>query len=286
MTATVARALAEAAKDLAAAGVAAARLDARLLLAHALGTSAERMVTLGARTLSDGERIAFADLLRRRSGGEPTSRLTGSREFWSLDFALTPEVLDPRPDSETVIEAALARIEKRSAPRISDLGTGSGCLLLALLSERTDATGLGIDLSAAACRVAASNAHRLGLGGRAAFACMDWADALVPVPFDIVVSNPPYIADGQIEALAPEVARHDPRSALAGGADGLDAYRRLAPAISVLLAPDGAAAVEIGAGQRPVVERLFAAHGLYLLEARRDLAGIERCLVFATQPST
>jgi release factor glutamine methyltransferase len=283
---TVVQALTRATGELASSGIAVPRLDARLLLAHALGVPSEKMTSLGARTLSEAEQSAFFDLLLRRRVGEPVSRLVGRREFWSLDFDITPDVLDPRPDSETVVEAALGALQDRAAPRIVDLGTGSGCLLLALLSERPDATGLGIDISVAACRVATGNARRLGLDERATFACMDWNGAVATGGCDVVVSNPPYIADGEIDGLAPEVARHDPRGALSGGADGLDAYRRLAPVSAALLRPGGFAAVEIGAGQRPAVERLFAAHGLALREARRDLAGIDRCLVFEPESST
>jgi len=283
---TVAQALTQASGDLASGGIAVPRLDARLLLAHALGVPSERMMALGARILSETEQVLFRDLVGRRIAGEPTSRIVGRREFWSLEFEITPDVLDPRPDSETIVEAALAELQGRIAPRIIDLGTGSGCLLLALLAERKDATGVGIDISAAACGVAAANARRLGLDGRAAFACMDWDDALAAGRFDAVVSNPPYIADGEIEGLAAEVARHDPRGALSGGADGLDAYRRLAPTVAALLRPDGCAAVEIGAGQAPDVERIFSARGLALRAVRRDLAGIERCLVFGPKSST
>lgn len=283
---TVAQALTQASGDLAEGGIAVPRLDARLLLAHALGVPSEQMMALGAQVLSEAEQFTFRDLLRRRIAGEPTSRIVGRREFWSLDFEITPDVLDPRPDSETIVEAALAKLQGRAAPRIADLGAGSGCLLLALLAERKDATGVGVDISAAACRVAAGNARRLGLCGRAAFVCMDWNSAASAGGFDAVVSNPPYIADGVIDTLAPEVARHDPRGALSGGADGLDAYRRLAPAIAALLRPGGFGAVEIGAGQRPAVERIFAAQGLTFRKARRDLAGIDRCLVFTSESST
>ncbi|MCX7353660.1 MAG: peptide chain release factor N(5)-glutamine methyltransferase [Alphaproteobacteria bacterium] len=283
---TVAQALTRATGELASSGIAVPRLDARLLLAHALGVPSEQLLSLDARALSAAEQSAFSDLLRRRRAGEPTSRIVGRREFWSLDFAITPDVLDPRPDSETIVETVLGALQSRAVPRIVDLGTGSGCLLLALLSECPDATGLGVDISAAACRVATGNARRLGLDDRAAFACMDWNGAVTPGGFDVVVSNPPYIADGEIEGLAPEVARHDPRGALSGGADGLDAYRCLAPAAAVLLRPGGFAVMEIGAGQGPAVERLFAARGLALREARRDLAGIDRCLLFASESST
>lgn len=283
---TAVQALARGAEELAASGLAAPRLDARILLAHVLDVPSERVASVGMRALSETEKAAFSDLLRRRRAGEPASRLIGRREFWSLDFALTPDVLDPRPDSETLVEAVLAALRSHAAPRILDLGTGSGCLLLALLSERPDATGLGVDVSAAACRVAARNARRLGLDDRATFACMDWHAALAPGLFNAVISNPPYVAEGEIAGLAPEVSRHDPYGALSGGADGLEAYRRLAPAVPALLRPGGIAAVEIGMGQRAAVEGLFAARGLALCEARRDLAGIERCLVFAPKTST
>lgn len=285
-TLTVAQALAQATSELARGGAGASRLDARLLLAHALCEPSERVVALGARVLSEAEQSAFAAFLRRRGAGEPTSRIVGRREFWSLDFEITPDVLDPRPDSETVVETVLGALRGRIAPRVIDLGTGSGCLLLALLSERPDAMGVGVDISAGACRAAAGNARRLGLGGRAAFACMDWNGAIGLGRFDAVVSNPPYIADAEIERLAPEVARHDPRGALSGGTDGLDAYRRLAPVSASLLRPGGVVAMEIGIGQRPAVERLFAAHGLILRTARRDLAGVERCLLFEAESST
>lgn len=283
---TVAQVLTRATGDLASSGLAVPRLDARLLLAHALGVPAEQLLSLGPRTLSVGELSALSDLLRRRRAGEPTSRIVGRREFWSLEFTVTPDVLDPRPDSETLVEAVLDALRGRAAPRIADLGTGSGCLLLALLSERPDATGVGIDISAAACRVAAGNARSLKLDDRASFACMDWNGAVTGGGFDVVVSNPPYIADGEIAALAPEVARHDPPGALSGGADGLGAYRQLAPAAAALLRPGGFVAVEIGAGQKPPVGQIFAAHGLALRGVRRDLAGIDRCLVFAPESST
>lgn len=285
-TVTVAQALTRATGELASSGIAVPRLDARLLLAHALGVTSEKLISLGAQILSEAEQSALSDLLRRRRAGEPVSRLVGRREFWSLDFAITPDVLDPRPDSETVVEAVLDALQGRAAPRIVDLGTGSGCLLLALLSERPDATGLGIDISAGACRVAVDNANRLGLDGRATFACMDWNGAIGQERFDVVVSNPPYIADAEIESLAPEVARHDPRGALSGGVDGLDAYRRLAPVSASLLGAGGFVVVEIGIGQGPMVEGLFAPHGLVLREARRDLAGVERCLLFTPESST
>jgi len=190
-------------------------------------------------------------------------------------------VLDPRPESETVVEAALDGSAACAAPpRLLDLGTGSGALLLALLSERDDMQGIGVDMSEAAIGVARANAARLGLAARARFVVGDWGDGLIG-PFDVIVSNPPYIEQAAIPDLAPEVARFDPPAALCGGADGLDAYRALAPQLTRLLASDGFAVVEIGAGQAVAVTAIFHQHGLLLKGERRDLGGILRCLTFA-----
>ena len=206
----------------------------------------------------------------------PISQILGHREFWSLDFEVTEATLDPRPDSETLVAAVLERMA--SPARILDLGTGTGCLLLSLLHERPGAWGLGIDRSPAAAAVAARNARRLGLGARAAFAVSDWDSALSGT-FEAVVSNPPYIPDAEIEGLAPEVAWHEPRSALAGGVDGLDAYRRIARVLPSLLAPGGLAALEVGAGQAPDVARLLAAEGLVEIATAHDLASVERVVL-------
>jgi release factor glutamine methyltransferase len=205
--------------------------------------------------------------------------ILGEREFWSLPFQVGPAVLVPRPESETVVEAALEQIGDRAAPlRILDLGTGSGCLLLALLSELPQASGLGIDRSAAALAIASGNAERLDLADRAAFREGDWGRDLAG-PFDVIVGNPPYVARADAAGLAPEVLVFEPEDALFAGPDGLCAYRALAPDCARLLAEDGFACLEIGQGQGAAVAQILGSHGLRLVASRPDLAGIERCLV-------
>jgi len=213
----------------------------------------------------------------RRAAGEPLSRIVGRREFWGLSFALSPDALDPRPETETIVEAALAALAARRNEllHIVDFGVGSGALLAALLSEFPAARGLGVDLNPGAAAQARANLAALGLGGRAELRVGDWGEGLNDA-FDLIVANPPYVASGDIAALAREVREHDPRLALDGGADGLDAYRALMPHIARLLAPRGRFFVEIGAGQAGAVQALAAAAGLGDLATRRDLAGIER----------
>jgi release factor glutamine methyltransferase len=209
---------------------------------------------------------------------EPLALILGRREFWSLDFAVSPATLIPRPESETLIEAALAAFANRAPPqRVLDLGTGTGCLLLAVLSEFSASFGIGVDRSAAAASLAARNAASLGMAGRAAFLCGDWASALAG-RFDLVLCNPPYIASGQLGELMPEVSRYEPLSALDGGPDGYCAYRRLIPGLHRLLTPDGAALLELGAGQADTVAGLTREAG-FAPAVRRDLSGIDRVLV-------
>ncbi len=276
---TIGEAIGAAGRRLAAAGVDAPRRDARLLLAHALGTAPEVVFAYPERRLSAQEGAAFGSLLGRRAGRQPMAQILGRREFWSLDFAVTPAVLTPRPESETVVEAVLDAGPDPCA-RVLDLGTGSGCLLLALLAELPNAHGIGVDLSAAAIAVAAANARALGLAGRARFCVGDWGRALGE-RFDVIVSNPPYVTSAAIDSLAPESCRHEPRMALDGGSHGLDAMRALAPEVARLLAPGGVVAIEIGAGQGIEVENMFATCGLTVTARRRDLAGVERCLLLA-----
>ena len=278
-TLSVGEALRRGAARLRAAGVEAPSRDARLLLAEATGRDSSRLVTFPERTLGAGELAAYEAFLTRRARREPVSRILGRREFWSLDFAVTADTLDPRPETETLVEAVLARLpDPKAEVRILDLGCGSGCILLALLAELRRARGLGVDCSAAAVEVAGRNAEALGLEDRAAFQVGDWARGLAG-GWQAIVSNPPYIVETDIEDLAPEVKVYDPDTALSGGADGLDAYRVLLPQAARLLAPDGLLAVEFGAGQAEVVGRLAEAAGLCVADVVRDLAGHNRCLI-------
>jgi release factor glutamine methyltransferase len=211
------------------------------------------------------------------------AHILGRREFWSLDFAVTSDTLTPRPDSETLVAAVLDIVAGRDRPLgILDLGTGTGCLLLALLHELPNATGVGVDRSAAALAVALGNAQALGLAPRVQFHEGDWGEGLTG-RFDVVISNPPYIVSADVPNLSPEV-RHEPRLALDGGADGLDAYRALAPHVGRLLEPAGVAVLEIGEGQAPAVEEILRTAGLKPVDRRRDLAGIERCIVARSAP--
>ena len=264
-------------------GIDSPALDARLLVAHALRLDHAGLAAAASRTLSDAERDTVAAFAQRRLAAEPVARIVGEKEFWSLALRLSPDTLVPRPETETVVEAALAALPAAGtgapAPRIADLGTGSGALLLAILHERRDAFGIGTDISAGALACARANAQRLQLASRAAFVACDLAGALRG-PFDLMVSNPPYVASAQIATLAPEVRDFDPRRALDGGADGLAFYRRIAGEAANLLAPQGALVVELGAGQLEPVSGIMAQAGLVPPEpARRDLAGIPRGLI-------
>ncbi|HKS60816.1 MAG TPA: peptide chain release factor N(5)-glutamine methyltransferase [Xanthobacteraceae bacterium] len=250
-------------------------LDARVLVGHALGLDHAALVAAAARPLGEtaGKIAAFE---QRRLAGEPVARIVGAREFWGLPLIVTPAVLVPRPETETVVELALSLVDDRKrALRIADLGTGTGAILLALLSELPNADGVGTDLSPDALDVARRNAAALGLGGRACFLEGDFAAGLTG-RFDLVVSNPPYIATPDIATLAREVRDHDPRLALDGGADGLAAYRAIAADAPRLLG--GHLVVEIGAGQQPDVEFLLTEKGLAIAAVRHDLYGVARAV--------
>jgi len=284
----LAEALREIGSRLAPAGIAEPRREARLLLAAATGLSPAELVAEPKRPLDEAAAGRLAELARRRESREPLSRILGRREFWSLSFALGPETLDPRPDSETLIEAALAwrgpRRGRAEGPtlKILDLGTGTGCLLLALLSELPRAEGLGIDAQPGAVAVARANAETLGLGARARFRIGDWGQG-IGQRFDIILCNPPYVPAAEIDRLEPEVARFDPWLALSGGSDGLDSYRALALQLPDLLAEEGRAFIELGFGQVAGATRLFEAGGLQAVDCRSDLAGIPRCLILGQQ---
>jgi release factor glutamine methyltransferase len=276
---TVMAALAEAAARLRASGIENGRREARLLISAALGWDAAQVLGHPEAEIAAAAAQRIDALLARRTAREPVSRILGYREFWSLRFELSADTLDPRPDSETVLEAALAALGDRDrAYSVLDFGTGTGCLLLALLSELPNAAGIGIDCAEGALETARRNAAAHGLGGRARFALGNWGDG-ISGQWDVILANPPYIPSCELGGLMPEVARFEPRVALDGGADGLDAYRELAPEIARLLAPTGIAAVEIGAGQASVAAAVMAGAGLVLRAVRHDLSGVDRCLV-------
>ncbi len=263
------------------AGIADARREARLLLAYALGCRVEDLLRDPRAAVPDGARAAFEAALARRAAHEPLAHIAGHQGFWSLDLAVSPATLIPRADSETLIEAALECFPDRAAVRmILDLGTGTGALLLAALAEFRGARGVGVDLVPAAAALAAGNARRNGLAGRAGFIVGHWA-APVSARFELVLCNPPYIPRDSIAVLMPEVARHEPATALDGGADGLDGYRAVLAALPDVLAPAGRAILELGQGQRDAVEALARDAGLRPIGCRADLGGIERALVLA-----
>jgi release factor glutamine methyltransferase len=275
--------LAQIAVNLAAAGIENARAEAWLLLAAATGRERVALIAGALETLTAEEQARLAEVVRRRRAREPLAYILGEKEFWSLPFEVGPAVLIPRPESETVVEAVLGQLPERDRPlRVLDLGVGSGCLLLALLSELPRATGLGVDDSAAALALARRNAERLGLAARADFRQGHWG-AGVRERFDVIVSNPPYVAERDWDALQPEIRAFEPKAALVAGPDGLAAYRALAPQCArLLLTQGGLCALEIGLAQSDAVAALLAAKGLVVTKRARDLAGIERCLVART----
>jgi release factor glutamine methyltransferase len=276
--------LCQAGQVLRAAAIDQPRFEARLLLAHAMDSTAEALLRDPRAAVPPAAAARFGAALKARLAATPVAHILGRQGFWTLDLAVSPATLIPRADSESLVEAALAAFPDVAAPlRILDLGTGTGCLLLAVLAERPAAFGIGIDRAPAAAALAARNARANGLAGRAAFLAGDWAAALRG-RFDLVLSNPPYIESASIAGLMPEVARHEPRLALDGGADGLDAYRALAVALPGLLTETGRAVLELGQGQRPAVTALAQAAGLEAIGCRADLGGVDRALVLAKKP--
>lgn len=282
--ATVRKAIDRTAQRLRVAGISDPHAEARRLVGSALGLAAEELIAESGRKLIVDEERKVDSFAARRAAHEPFAYIVGMREFWSLPFCVNPATLIPRPDTETVVEAALKLMRERHcpSPRILDLGTGSGCLLLALLSELPQASGIGVDVSAAALSVAEDNARALGLDARACFQLGRWSEGIAG-PFDLIVSNPPYIPDGDIATLESDVRDFEPHLALKGGLDGLDAYRAIAAAVPSLLAANGTLALEVGAGQAEAVAALLRGAGLDIAAIRSDLAGIPRCVV-ATRP--
>ncbi len=275
---TRAEALRELRRILTEAGFETAALDARLLLLTALGISATDLITWPDTPLTPEQSETLSSFLQRRLNHEPVARILGEREFWGLPFRLSPETLVPRPDTETLVETALDLLPDRQAPlRVVDFGTGSGCILVALLHELPQAAGLGVDLSFGALVTARANANDNQVGNRCHFALSRWADA-ISGRFDLMVSNPPYIASGVIPGLDEEVREHDPRLALDGGPDGLEPYRILLGEAERLLAPGGLLAVEIGYDQAEALSGLAGLHGLEILRIAHDLSGNPRCV--------
>jgi release factor glutamine methyltransferase len=262
-------------------GIDSADADARLLVAHVLGVDRAALIANSERALTAQETAAIERLAARRLKHEPVARIFGVKEFWSLPLHISEAVLVPRPETETVVEAALDFVGRgglrMETLRVLDIGTGSGALLLALLSELPHALGTGTDISAAALAIARANAERHGLASRCTFVNCDIAEG-VSGPFDLIVCNPPYVAHGDIAALASEVRDYDPAVALDGGADGLDGYRAVAAEARRLLAAGGRLILELGAGQEQAVCALFTKAGLTPGAIRRDLAGIPRAL--------
>ncbi len=278
-TLTLVQALDEATQDLGRAGIGEARREARLLAAHVLEVTPEAVFREPGIRLRKEQAVSFRACVVERAARRPMAQILGRREFRSLSFRVTEETLDPRPDSETLIEAVLNTVSDRAAPlRILDLGTGTGCLLLALLHEFPDARGVGVDVSVDTLEVARDNAKALGLAGRSDFCAGDWGNGLGET-FHVIISNPPYIPSAGIAALEPEVTRYEPRLALDGGQDGLACYRALLADIPRLLEPSGGLFVEVGIDQAESVGWLCVSHGLTVTGTARDLAGITRCVM-------
>lgn len=270
---TVKKALAAAAVRLAAVGDT-PRLDAELLMARALGIEREAMLLA---KLDDPAPAGFDPLLARRLASEPMAYILGRRDFWTIALEVGPGALVPRPDSETLVEAAVAHFGRKGPERVLDLGTGPGTLLLAALSQWPETSGVGVDASEAALVYARRNAERLGLSGRAEFRLGDWGQGL-DERFDLILCNPPYVESGA--ELPPDVARWEPAEALFAAADGLSEYRLIAPQLPRLVAPGGIACIELGAGQRDAAAPLFEAAG-FVVRSFRDLGGIDRCLMLS-----
>lgn len=279
MTLTLVQAWGAARKRLEAAGIDGPVIDARLLVEASCGATRTDIVTDPHRPLSAEQEATLASYLDRRIAREPVSHILGRKGFWTIMLSVTRHVLTPRPDSETIVDYVLKTTPETAAVSILDLGVGSGALLLAILAERPAATGVGIDVSPEALAVARENAADLDLATRCTLLHGDWTAGLDDAAFDLVVSNPPYIASAVIEELEPEVRDHEPRLALDGGADGLDAYRRLAPEILRVLTPGGRFAVEIGYDQKSEVEALFREAGAEQVLTLRDLADRDRVVV-------
>jgi len=256
------------------------RLDAELLLMRAWSVSRTDLIIRAAEIVPEAIKLAFDKLVQRRQEREPLAYILGEKEFWSRLFQVNADVLIPRPETELVVELALARLPTEGVLRVLDLGTGSGCILLSLLAEQGEATGVGVDASPDALEIAVENAVALGLAGRADFLLSDWFSAF-DGQFDLIVSNPPYIALGEMAGLAPEVLKWEPMAALCAGPLGLEAYDSIAAGIGPYLAPGGRVLLETGPTQAGAVSRLFQAAGLQAVAVHRDMDGRERVVEMA-----
>ncbi len=257
-----------------------AKEDAKILLSAVLGIKRQEVFLHFDKECSETQKKIFDDYIRQRAERKPVSRILGSRGFWTLELDLNDETLDPRADSETLVEAVLENTKSDEDFRLLDLGTGTGCLPLAILSERHQASAVGIDISEKAVSAALSNTEKNNLSGRADFICADWNDfaAYCHEKFDVIISNPPYIPKGDISSLEAEVKDYDPLRALDGGTDGLDCYRQIANILPDLVKKGGSFYCEIGMGQTDDVGRIFADKGMKLIKVYKDLSGVERVL--------
>ncbi|MGE0251698.1 MAG: peptide chain release factor N(5)-glutamine methyltransferase [Dongiaceae bacterium] len=280
MAASIEKLMKSASQKLEKAGIEEPALVARVLLEHVMQTSSHGLRGREEEKISSDKAALYNQLIERRLAHEPVSRIKGRREFWSMDFLLSPDTLDPRPDTETMVEEILRLTPDKKAPlKLLDLGAGTGCILLALLKELPNAFGVGVDISFGAAQTANRNAELLGLKNRAAFMVGNWANA-IGGQFDIITSNPPYIAELEAVNLAPEVKLFDPPTALFGGPTGLDAYQALLPDIPGLLKPGGILALESAPSQIIAIQKLAREQNLAFNHSAKDLAGYERCLIF------
>jgi len=275
-------AMREAVLRLQAAKIESASLDARIIMEQVLGVTREQLLFSLDLPINDAQYAELKKLVEMREMRKPLAQIIGKREFWGLNFVVSDATLDPRPDSETLVEAVLARLKNRSEKlKILDLGTGTGCLLLSLLSELPNANGVAVDICEKALNIARQNALNLGISDRVQFICSNWAEKLENIEqgFDIIISNPPYIPSEEIKTLAPEVAKFEPIGALDGGVDGFDCYRKIIGQLPKLLAENGFAAFEIGMGQEKYLTKIAYNNGFEVIEIKKDLAGIARCVI-------
>jgi len=254
-------------------------LDARLVMQEVLNITHEEILLNNNRVITANESKALSILVSRRLKREPISRILGKRAFWKHEFKLSDKTLDPRPDSETIIQSVISSFNKNDELNILDLGTGTGCLLLSILNEFPNSKGVGVDISSGAIDIAKENAKEIGISKKVNFIDSDWKNMELNNSFNVIISNPPYIENSEIESLEPEVKNFDPYLALAGGNDGLDSYKEIIKILPKLLKKDGKIFFEIGYNQEVPVKEMLAHNGFSVIEVTQDLAGISRCIV-------